>query len=107
MGVNSLPKTATRQRRGCDLNPGLLRLSPARQPLGYRATPRASSYASLRAAPVSDQWLSAASIEGSDAARTNTRSYRRSIVRRLASPSHSVESVEMRLIAGGLSTLLA
>ena len=22
MGVNSLPKTATRQRRGCDLNPG-------------------------------------------------------------------------------------
>jgi len=30
MGVNSLPKTVTRQRRGCDLNPGLLRLSPAR-----------------------------------------------------------------------------
>jgi len=29
MGVNSLPKTVTRQRRGCDLNPGLLRLSPA------------------------------------------------------------------------------
>ena len=28
MGVNSLPKTVTRQRR--DLNPGLLRLSPAR-----------------------------------------------------------------------------
>ena len=23
MGVNSLPKTATRQRRDCDLNPGL------------------------------------------------------------------------------------
>ena len=22
MGVNSLPKTATRQRRNCDLNPG-------------------------------------------------------------------------------------
>ena len=22
MGVNSLPKTDTRQRRGCDLNPG-------------------------------------------------------------------------------------
>jgi len=22
MGVNSLPKTATRQRHGCDLNPG-------------------------------------------------------------------------------------
>jgi len=35
MGVNSLPKTVTRQRRVCDLNPGLLRLSPA---LGYRAT---------------------------------------------------------------------
>jgi len=27
MGVNSLPKTVTRQRR--DLNPGLLRLTPA------------------------------------------------------------------------------
>jgi len=38
MGVSSLPKTVIRQRRGCDLNPGLLRLSPARQPLGYRAT---------------------------------------------------------------------
>ena len=36
MGVNSLPKTVTRQRRDCDLNSGLLRLSPARQPLGYR-----------------------------------------------------------------------
>ena len=23
MGVNSLPKTVTRRRRGCDLNPGL------------------------------------------------------------------------------------
>jgi len=23
MGVNSLPKTVTQQRRGCDLNPGL------------------------------------------------------------------------------------
>ena len=34
MGVNSLPKTVTRQRRDCDLNRGLLRLSPAR----YRAT---------------------------------------------------------------------
>jgi len=30
MGVNSLPKTVTRQRRDCVLNPGLLRLSPAR-----------------------------------------------------------------------------
>jgi len=38
MGVNSLPKAVTRQRRGCDLNPGLLRLGPARYPLGYRAT---------------------------------------------------------------------
>ena len=25
MGVNSLPKTVTRQRRGCDLNSALLR----------------------------------------------------------------------------------
>ena len=31
MGVNSLPKTVIRQRRGCDLNTrALLRLSPAR-----------------------------------------------------------------------------
>jgi len=31
MGVNSLPKTVTHQRRNFDLNPGqLLRLSPAR-----------------------------------------------------------------------------
>jgi len=29
MGVSSLPKTVTRQRRDCDLNPGFLRLSPA------------------------------------------------------------------------------
>ena len=29
MDVSSLPKTVTRQRGGCDLNPGLLRLSPA------------------------------------------------------------------------------
>jgi len=34
MGVNSLPKTVTRQRRGCDLYPG----PSARKPLGYRAT---------------------------------------------------------------------
>ena len=26
MGVSSLPKTVTRQRHDCDLNPGLLRL---------------------------------------------------------------------------------
>ena len=38
MDVNSLPKTVTRQRRDCDLNAGLLRLRPARYPLGYRAT---------------------------------------------------------------------
>jgi len=31
MGVNNLPRTVTRQRRDCDLNPrALLRLSPAR-----------------------------------------------------------------------------
>jgi len=30
MGVNSLPKTVTRQRRDYDLNPALLCLSPAR-----------------------------------------------------------------------------
>jgi len=36
MAVNSLPKTVTRQRRDCDLNPGPS--SPSRSPLGYRAT---------------------------------------------------------------------
>jgi len=30
MGVNSLPKTVTRQYRYCDLNRALLRLNPAR-----------------------------------------------------------------------------
>ena len=40
MGVNRLPKTVTRQRRGCDLKLGLLRLSPARKSLGFRATRR-------------------------------------------------------------------
>ena len=30
MGVNSLPKTVTRQRSGCDLKQATLRLSPAR-----------------------------------------------------------------------------
>ena len=43
-GVNSLPKTVTRQRRGCDLNPALLRLSPARQPLGYTEPPKIASF---------------------------------------------------------------
>ena len=38
MGVNSLPKTVTQQHCGCDLNLGLLRLSPEHKPLGYRAT---------------------------------------------------------------------
>ena len=36
--MNSLPKTDTRQRRGCYLKQALLRLSPAHWPLGYRAT---------------------------------------------------------------------
>ena len=29
MGVNSLPKTVTRQRRGCDLNPDPSALEPS------------------------------------------------------------------------------
>ena len=32
MGVNRLPKTVTRQRRGCDLNPGLSALLTTRLP---------------------------------------------------------------------------
>ena len=39
MGVNSFPRTVTRQRRGCDLNPGL---SPARQPCD-RSPPHAAA----------------------------------------------------------------
>jgi len=39
MGVNSLPKTVTRQRRGCDLNPGPSALeSSTLTTRGYRAT---------------------------------------------------------------------
>ena len=37
MGVNSLPKTVTRQRRGCDLNPSALESSTLTT-RGYRAT---------------------------------------------------------------------
>jgi len=39
MGVSSLPNTVTRQRRGCDLNPGpTAPESSTLKPLGYRAT---------------------------------------------------------------------
>jgi len=40
MGVNCLPKTVTRQRRGCDLNPGSSapEFITLTTPLGYRAT---------------------------------------------------------------------
>jgi len=38
MGVNSLPKTVTRQRRDCDLNPGPSAPESSTLPLGYRAT---------------------------------------------------------------------
>ena len=34
MGVNSLPKTVTRQRRGCDLNPGPSAPESSTLPLG-------------------------------------------------------------------------
>ena len=43
MGVNSLPKTVTRQRRDCDLNPGSSALESSkhasRSVANYRATP--------------------------------------------------------------------
>jgi len=40
MDVHSLPKTFTRQRRGCDLNPGpSAPESSTLNTLGYRATP--------------------------------------------------------------------
>ena len=39
MGVNSLPKTVIRQRRGCDVNPGpSAPESTTHSLLGYRAT---------------------------------------------------------------------
>ena len=38
MGVNSLPKTVTRQRRDCDLNPGPSAPESSTLPLGYPAT---------------------------------------------------------------------
>jgi len=38
MGVNSLPKTVTRQRRGCDLNPGHTARASSTLPVGYRTT---------------------------------------------------------------------
>ena len=37
MGVNSLPKTVSRQRRGCDLNPGPT--APESSTLTTQATP--------------------------------------------------------------------
>ena len=40
MGVNSLPKTVTRQRRGCDLNPSPSAHESSTLTLGYRATAR-------------------------------------------------------------------
>jgi len=39
MGVNSLPKTVTRQRRGCDLNPGPSAPESSTLTTRYRATP--------------------------------------------------------------------
>ena len=36
MGVNSLPKTVTRQRGGCDLNPGATAPESSTQPLGAK-----------------------------------------------------------------------
>ena len=38
MGVNSLPKTVTRQHHGCDLNPGPSAPESSMLTLGYRAT---------------------------------------------------------------------
>jgi len=44
-GVNSLPKTVSWQRRGCDLNPGLLRLSPQSHTESSTLTTRLLSHA--------------------------------------------------------------
>jgi len=44
MGVNSLPKTVSRQRRGCDLNPGSSAPESSTLTTGYRATLALSAY---------------------------------------------------------------
>ena len=44
MGVNSLPKTATRQRRGCDLNPGPTAPEFSTLTTRYRATQHVTIY---------------------------------------------------------------
>jgi len=50
MGVNSLPKTVTRQRRDCGLNPGPSAPESSTLPmLGYRATMTAAYAFDLRA----------------------------------------------------------
>ena len=41
--MNSLPKTATRQRRGCDLKPGPSALKSSMLTTRYQATPLNSS----------------------------------------------------------------
>jgi len=46
MGVNSLPKTVTRQRRGCDLNPG-----PS-APESSTLTTRLRSHRTLKVGPL-------------------------------------------------------
>jgi len=64
MGVNSLPKTVTRQRRGCDLNPGLSAPeSSTRPPLGYRASHDARYCPKVRR-PVGMQMLQRFRLQG-------------------------------------------
>ena len=53
MGVNSLPKTVTRQRRDCDLNPGPS--APESSTLTTRLPSHPSKLSALKA--VGEQWL--------------------------------------------------
>ena len=56
MGVNSLPKTVMRQRRGCDLNPGPSAPESCTLPLGYRATLSQLNLPHYHCARVSEHW---------------------------------------------------
>ena len=57
MGVNSLPKTVTQQRRDCDLNPGPTVPESSMLTLSNQATQRPQTVApQLRAAPIIPQF---------------------------------------------------
>ena len=64
MGVNSLPKTVTRQRRDCDLNPGPS--SPESSTLTTRRLPSHSAWAAMshRSMPAWRRWYTGPVVVG-------------------------------------------